>query len=402
MRAPQRAPSLKVSTPGDAHERAADRVAGEMTRQPELQCGCGGLCAPCAGKKLLPSGGDPPGSRGRPLDDAARTFFEPRFGYDLRSIRVHTDAESAASARALGATAFTVGSDIAFDCGRYAPETSDGRALLAHELTHVIQQASSGPLIHRQVNPNAAADAEAIAFNQQVLRGAGERTVGVLRGLVGLPASPPVIDADLANAVQRWQGQHGLTQDGKIGPQTAAAMFRQLGRRGQARCRIRTGPRYMPRGRVPVVDSGPNKTARFTLSADFENMPSQGIFPSCCEVRQEMQWDQAAASSAGGVPHAGWPASTAVGQWNEDRDPQGARYGHRSGPHARPTDYDQYLDGSGRRNQAFGSRYRGSDDPLVPARQAGNWRFRLTVIDVCRGRRLGAADRTDVPWGPPR
>jgi hypothetical protein len=61
-------------------------------------------------------------------------------GYDFSEVRVHTDAKAEASARSIGALAYTVGNDIVFDHGRYSPGTTDGRRLLAHELTHVVQQ----------------------------------------------------------------------------------------------------------------------------------------------------------------------------------------------------------------------------------------------------------------------
>jgi hypothetical protein len=79
-------------------------------------------------------------SSGRPLEQAARAFFEPRFGYDFSRVRVHTDAQAAESARAVNALAYTVGDRIAFAAGRYSPNTTEGRRLLAHELAHTVQQ----------------------------------------------------------------------------------------------------------------------------------------------------------------------------------------------------------------------------------------------------------------------
>jgi outer membrane protein OmpA-like peptidoglycan-associated protein len=71
--------------------------------------------------------------------------MESAFGRDFSHVRVHTDAPAAASARALRARAFTLGSDIAFAAGRYAPSTPAGRSLIAHELAHVVQQQQPGP-----------------------------------------------------------------------------------------------------------------------------------------------------------------------------------------------------------------------------------------------------------------
>lgn len=78
--------------------------------------------------------------RGQPFPPTLRAFFEPRFGYDLSPVRVHTDAWAHQMARAVHARAFTVGPHIVFGEGYYAPTTSEGRHLLAHELTHTIQQ----------------------------------------------------------------------------------------------------------------------------------------------------------------------------------------------------------------------------------------------------------------------
>jgi hypothetical protein len=89
-----------------------------------------------------PTGRGPTG--GRPLDQPTRRFFETRLDYDFSSVRVHTDAQANAAARALGARAFTHGSDVVFDAGEYSPATSEGRRLLAHELAHVVQQDASG------------------------------------------------------------------------------------------------------------------------------------------------------------------------------------------------------------------------------------------------------------------
>src|SRR5262249_2574029 len=79
-------------------------------------------------------------SPGQPLDPATRAFMEPRFGYDFSGVRVHTDARAAESARAVSALAYTVGRDVVFGAGQYAPETHEGQRLMAHELTHVVQQ----------------------------------------------------------------------------------------------------------------------------------------------------------------------------------------------------------------------------------------------------------------------
>jgi hypothetical protein len=91
-------------------------------------------------------------SPGRPLDANTRAFMEPRFGHDFSQVRIHTDTKAVKSAQAVNASAYTVGRDVVFGCGKYAPGTNMGKELLAHELTHVIQQRCSlgGPIVQRQ------------------------------------------------------------------------------------------------------------------------------------------------------------------------------------------------------------------------------------------------------------
>lgn len=102
--------------------------------------------------------------QGLPLDAPTRAFFEPRFGHDFGRVRIHADQRAAASARAVGAYAYTAGHDIVFNRGRYAPQSTEGQALLAHELAHVLQQSgtdgaastrSGSRTIQRKVAPDA-------------------------------------------------------------------------------------------------------------------------------------------------------------------------------------------------------------------------------------------------------
>jgi hypothetical protein len=80
---------------------------------------------------------------GNPLAETTRAFFEPRFGADFSQVRVHTDSRAAETAKSINARAFTVGPNIAFSAGQYAPESREGRQILAHELTHVLQQGNA-------------------------------------------------------------------------------------------------------------------------------------------------------------------------------------------------------------------------------------------------------------------
>ncbi len=103
-------------------------------------------------------------SDGQALDASTRGYFEPRFGRDFSQIRIHTDAQAARSAQAFDAIAYTLGRHIFFARGRYEPSTAAGKRLLAHELTHTVQQsheatAQAQPL--RLSHPEDAAEREA-------------------------------------------------------------------------------------------------------------------------------------------------------------------------------------------------------------------------------------------------
>jgi hypothetical protein len=129
----------------------------------QRRCACGGTpgptgeCARCRARRLgiqrqstaQPAPATTPpvvhdvlGSPGRPLDADTRAYMEPRFGHDFSRVRVHTDAMAAESARSVSALAYTVGRDVMFGAGQYAPTTAHGLGLLAHELAHVVQQGS--------------------------------------------------------------------------------------------------------------------------------------------------------------------------------------------------------------------------------------------------------------------
>ena len=149
---------LRVNAPGDRYEQEADHVADEVMR---MSAGGGdeairhtpadgitpffqrGMQAGDDAADVLPAVADRIESMrggGRPLDASIRVFMEPRFGHSFAAVRVHADPAAADLAHSVGARAFTVGRDIFFADGEYRPGSSDAHLLLAHELTHTIQQ----------------------------------------------------------------------------------------------------------------------------------------------------------------------------------------------------------------------------------------------------------------------
>jgi outer membrane protein OmpA-like peptidoglycan-associated protein len=169
---------LAINKPGDVFEQEADRIAdavmssrivGEAGQaaasgtigngKVQRACKCGGACDDCRQKEDLVqrlsvgptrNAGSAPQivddvlrSPGHALDNKTRGFMESRFGADFGGVRVHTDAKAAESAHKVDARAYTVRRDIVFGSGEYQPHTDSGRKILAHELSHTLQQGAT-------------------------------------------------------------------------------------------------------------------------------------------------------------------------------------------------------------------------------------------------------------------
>jgi hypothetical protein len=139
---------LRVNEPGDVYEQEADRVAEQVMAKPAHPAV---TAAPPRIQRLTrqsngqadaaPSSVDRTlASPGRPLEPALRQDMEQRFGHDFGRVRVHSGVAAEQSAQDVNANAYTVGHNIVFGSGRFVPGTYEGRLLLAHELTHVMQQ----------------------------------------------------------------------------------------------------------------------------------------------------------------------------------------------------------------------------------------------------------------------
>jgi hypothetical protein len=132
-----------VTAPSASLFSDTGRVAGTLMRQPDPRSPAKQTAAANPTVPLIVH--DVLRTPGRPLDPATQVDMERHLSHDFGRVRVYTDARAAASARSVNAHAYTVGQRIVFGAGRYAPETQAGRALLAHELTHTIQQRRSAP-----------------------------------------------------------------------------------------------------------------------------------------------------------------------------------------------------------------------------------------------------------------
>jgi hypothetical protein len=181
-------------------KQPATAVRGSVTSAParvlQRKCACegpraaGDECDDCKRKKVAlqryatdpyDTGDIPPivhdllRSPSQPLDLATRAFFEPRFGHDFSKVRVHTGARAAESAKAVHARAYTVGQNVVFASGQFSTQSSEGRKLLAHELTHTVQQSrgTGGP------TPGTAQEREADAAAEAATAGSPRIPVGV-------------------------------------------------------------------------------------------------------------------------------------------------------------------------------------------------------------------------------
>ena len=134
---------------------------------------------------------------GEPLDKRTQRSMEQALDADLSDVRIHQDAAAGASAEAVKAHAYTVGNEVVFQPGRYEPETTEGRRMLAHELTHVVQQ-RSGPVEGTPTGDGIAVSDPADRFERAAEANA-DRIVGA-GGSSGAGAHAP---APVAGVAQR-------------------------------------------------------------------------------------------------------------------------------------------------------------------------------------------------------
>lgn len=169
-RSVQREAALPVSSPHDPAEREAVSIASAVMRMPApaaepkpaagpiavQRCACGTTGGPCTCRSAIQRDAAPAStapsatsdiqrnlSGGSPLPSGVRGFMEPRFNADFSGVRIHTDTQAARLSEGVNANAFTVGNHVFFGRDQYRPDTPKGKELIAHELTHTVQQGAS-------------------------------------------------------------------------------------------------------------------------------------------------------------------------------------------------------------------------------------------------------------------
>jgi hypothetical protein len=353
-------------------------------------------------------------SPGQPLDPHTRSFFEPRFNHDFSRVRVHTDAPAAKSALAVNARAYTVGQDVVFGGQQYQPHNSLSRRLLAHELTHVVQQRGSGatgpltigsandrleqeadlaasqlalgsvaaptmttagsvrrlqrdlatppPAVAEPVLPDLTPDEiqEAIEFNRARYNEANTR---LIQRLLGGPQTGEWTEENI-EAIANTQQEYGLPKDGKVGEATFRFLNREQTLEGMTRsnenCLVSfrlIGPDAQTFARVDPTHC--IFRGHFRIQAQF----SQRCNCSQFQYRQFIRghWHRTRGGVVTDIP-IGLPGGVLGAAFVEDADvlDNPPNYGHRNLP-ADAAPEDHYIDDAGGDDQANGCRYRSQD-----------------------------------------
>ncbi len=234
-----------ISAPSDRCEREANEVADKVMRMSDpapinsIPDAIQRRCAKCDDKEVNPTQIKPMPSAntevgletdaatsaairgGIPLSKDLLAYFEPRFGEDFSSVRVHTDASAAQSARYVNANAYTVGHDLVFGFGQFKPGTHDGKRLIAHELVHVVQQKGSMVAAIQRDPHDHAPEVPVTSPSVPADRAAYQRYLETLRETM---AKPKVTDTNLAKIIEKLYRDHPEIGSGS----TAAAIRHEL------------------------------------------------------------------------------------------------------------------------------------------------------------------------------
>jgi peptidoglycan hydrolase-like protein with peptidoglycan-binding domain len=161
--------------------------------------------------------------KGNRLPADANAFFSSRMGYDFSDVKVHTDREASDSAKDLNAKAYTVNNNIVFNEGQFDTQSAQGKKLMAHELTHVVQQSAGNKQVQTQAAPllTPAQETAAIQFNRRNYDGRSIRIIQVITG----SAVDGAFGSTSARAVAAFQQANGVTVNGQVDEATINAMI---------------------------------------------------------------------------------------------------------------------------------------------------------------------------------
>jgi hypothetical protein len=354
---------------------------------------------------------------GQPLDASTRAMMEPRFGHDFSRVRVHTGQRAADSARQVNAIAYTVGHHIVFNSGQYAPGTATGSRLLAHELSHVVQQrgadASPGqlaigapddayeqeahhiadrvtlgqtvrvekalanslqrdlatppPAVAPAAQPDLTEDQirAAIAFNRARYNEANTR---LIQNMLGGPVTGTWSEENIV-AIAATQEEYGLEKDGKVGNETFLFLNREARLEGlsaaTANCltmfRV-IGPDTPAFNRVDT--SHCRMAGHFRTESQFSSRCNCSQFQYRQFIRGHFTRNRGGTITDISSIFSFLPSGSLTAAFQEDGDTSDTpvNYGHRDQP-ADTDPEDHYIDASNTDDQANGCRYKNEDFP---------------------------------------
>jgi len=253
---------LAINQPGDAFEQEADRVADRVMRMPDGQTSetarvsnslqanaLQRLCSRCQEEnnsdrddrniqaKEIPGNvaEAPPDAEtrisrlrghGSSLPHTEQTFFESRMGHDFSRVRVHTDSEAAASASDINALAYTTGHDIVFGAGQYQPSTIAGRLLMAHELTHVVQQGGSAPMNARAGAPTNVQRIDDSSRHLQRMGDPKQKPASMTCPMATTSSAEPMLTSVMFDNASAALTPRGIAELGAIASEWNAVPFR--------------------------------------------------------------------------------------------------------------------------------------------------------------------------------
>ena len=294
-------PKLAVGSADDPLEREADRIAEQVMNFPNAGRPAiatptqpGNIPAPRTNSDATTQSASRPlpdivhevlRTPGQPLDQESRVFFEPRFRNDFNNVRIHADARAAESAHSVRASAYTVGQQVVFGRDRYAPNTTDGGHLLAHELAHTLQQRSGAASLQRAPDslgsrpPQRPALEARLQVIEETGAAVGARLDQIIRTGGPIPTNTKVIGAWIID-VEGFQGPkeirtiNGADTD-TLG--TGAPVFHAPTPTARVLSETR-GPRTERGGRSPAI-TGPRRESINSHSNDAEIKGFEFIIP---------------------------------------------------------------------------------------------------------------------------
>ena len=304
---------LGMGARNDKDEQEADRVADQVMRMADPESmrpislaasdTAQRVGPACHGSGRCDARGDVPISNdSKPLSESERAFFEPRFGCDFSPVRLHSDATAARSAGSLNARAFTLGHDIVFGAGEYQPGTKEGRRLVAHELTHTLQQNTMHQPLIQRARHTAQGDYldPDTCWAKGETKGPTSRVIGHFIGILDVPEEPE----GAIKMTLRFETIGGWSIIDWLGPSAAPLLFTTSA--------VGVDPASFVEGKPQVTDSSieydisypltpENRAQNFDAYVLFTYRRS-GHYPNFAEVKFSLEsyWEKAMAGTTRG------------------------------------------------------------------------------------------------------